>query len=94
MAAAGRSVLVWGVGTHTRHLLTNGALDRLAITAFVDSDPKYHGARLRGVPVISPDDVVAHPEPIIVSSGTVHHEVARQIRDDLHLENEIVLLYE
>ena len=94
VAAAGRSVLVWGVGTHTRHLLTNGALDGLAITAFVDSDPKYHGANLRGVPVISPDDVIAHPEPIIVSSGTVHHEVARQIREDLRLENEIVLLYE
>ena len=49
---------------------------------------------MRGVPVIAPEAVKQRSEPILVSSGTVHHEIARQIRDDLSLDNEVVLLYE
>ena len=94
LADRGRPVLVWGVGTHTRHLLKTGALDGLQIAAYVDSDPKYEGTEMRGVPVVAPADVTARDETILVSSGTVHHEIARQIREDLGAANEIVLLYD
>ena len=49
-----RSMLVWGTGTHTRRLLAIGALNDFPIAAFVDSNPKYHGRRLHGIPVIGP----------------------------------------
>jgi SAM-dependent methyltransferase len=94
LAERGRPVLVWGVGTHTRHLLKAGALDRLRIAAYVDSDPKYQGAELRGVPVLAPSAVVGRDEAILVSSGTLHHEISRQIREELGATNEIVLLYD
>ena len=94
LAEHGRPVLVWGVGTHTRHLLRSGALDGLEVAAWVDSDPKLQGKEMRGVQVIAPEAVRLRPEPILVSSGTVHHEIARQIREDLCVGNEIVLLYE
>ena len=94
LADQGRPVLVWGVGTHTRHLLRSGALDGLTIAAWVDSDLKLQGKEMRGVPVIAPEAVKQRPEPILVSSGTVHHEIARQIREDLRIDNEVVLLYE
>jgi 2-polyprenyl-3-methyl-5-hydroxy-6-metoxy-1,4-benzoquinol methylase len=93
LADRGRPVLVWGVGTHTRHLLKAGALDGLHIAAYVDSDPNYQGAELRGTPVLAPSAVVGRDEPILVSSGTLHHEIERQIREELGATNEIVLLY-
>jgi SAM-dependent methyltransferase len=94
LAQRGRPVLVWGVGTHTRHLLRASALDGLPIAAYVDSDPKYQGAELRGVPVLAPSAVLGRDEAILVSSGTLHHEISRQIREELGATNEIVLLYD
>ena len=94
LSKRGRPVLVWGVGTHTRHLLKAGAMDGLNIAAYVDSDPKCQGAELRGVPVLAPDALSGRDEAILVSSGTLHHEIARQIREELGAENEIVLLYD
>jgi FlaA1/EpsC-like NDP-sugar epimerase len=94
LAQLGRPVLVWGVGTHTRHLLKAGALDGLPIAAYIDSDPKYQGAQLRGVPVLAPPAVLGRDEAILVSSGTLHHEISRQIREELGAANEIVLLYD
>ena len=66
----------------------------LAIAAYVDSEPKYQGAELRGVPVLAPGAIIDRDEPILVSSGTVHHEIAHQIREELGAANEIILLYE
>lgn len=94
LADRGRAILVWGVGTHTRHLLKSGALDRLQVAAWIDSDPKYQGTEMRGVPVLAPKDVATRDEPILVSSGYAHHEIARQIHEDLRLGNEVVLLYD
>jgi FlaA1/EpsC-like NDP-sugar epimerase len=94
IADRGRTVLVWGVGTHTRHLLQGGGLGGVRIAAYVDSDPKYQGADLGGIPVLAPSDVVGRGEPIIVSSGTLHHEIAQQIHDQLGADTEIVLLYD
>jgi SAM-dependent methyltransferase len=94
LADRGRPVLVWGVGTHTRHLLKSGALDELEVAAWVDSDPKYVGSEMRGIQVLPPDAVRLRDETILVSTATVHHEIARQIREDLGLTNEVVLLYE
>ena len=64
------------------------------ISAWVDSDPKLQGTEMRGLPVVSPETVKSRAEPILVSSGTVHHEISRQIREDLRVDNEIVLLYD
>jgi 2-polyprenyl-3-methyl-5-hydroxy-6-metoxy-1,4-benzoquinol methylase len=94
LAGHGKPVLVWGVGTHTRHLLANGALDPLQVAGWVDSDPRYRGTEMRGRPVLAPSDLTARDEPILVSSGTVHHQIERQIREDLGLSNDVVLLYE
>jgi 2-polyprenyl-3-methyl-5-hydroxy-6-metoxy-1,4-benzoquinol methylase len=94
LAARRRPVLVWGVGTHTRHLLRAGALDGLRVAAYVDSDPKYQGTELRGAPVLAPRAIIGRDEAILVSSGTLHHEIERQIREELGADNEVVLLYD
>ena len=94
LASRGRPVLVWGVGTHTRHLLAAGTMDGLSVAAYVDSDPKCQGTEMRGVPVLGPEQVSDRREAILISSGTAHREIARQLRDQLGLDNEIILLYD
>ena len=64
------------------------------VAASVDSDFQTAGqgdARCAGH---RPGGCETAPRDILVSSGTVHHEIARQIREDLCVGNEIVLLYE
>jgi SAM-dependent methyltransferase len=93
-ALAGRALIVWGVGTHTRRLLANNVLRRGDIVAFVDSDPKYQGRLLMGLPVLSPQQVASHSEPILISSYAFQEEISKDIRERLRLSNELILLYD
>jgi hypothetical protein len=91
---AGRKpIIVWGVGTHTQRLLATSCLAEADIRAFVDSNPRYQGMSMNGVPVLSPAQLGERREPILVSSFAFQGEIARQIRNDLGLENELILLY-
>jgi SAM-dependent methyltransferase len=87
------SVVVWGTGTLTQHLLARGAFDCLDIAAFVDSNPKYQGHNLNGKPVLSPASLAGRREPIVISTRGFQAEIQRQIRQHLHLDNEIIVLY-
>jgi 2-polyprenyl-3-methyl-5-hydroxy-6-metoxy-1,4-benzoquinol methylase len=87
-------IIVWGVGTHTRRLLAQGVLADAQILAFVDSSPKYRGHTLNGRPVICPQEVVQHSEPILISSYAFQTEIAEQIRTQLRAENKLILLYD
>jgi SAM-dependent methyltransferase len=93
-AVAGRSVIVWGVGTHTRRLLANKVLQRKEIAAFVDSNPKFQGQQMVGIPVLSPDRLADYPEPILISSYAFQEEISEEIRDRLQLPNELIRLYD
>lgn len=92
--AAGKRVVVWGTGTHTRRLLAIGAFTNVEIAAFVDSNPKYHGRTLGGVPVWSPAFLTGRDEPILISTRGFQSEIEDQIRRDLALDNEILLLFQ
>ena len=87
-------LVVWGVGTHTRRLLANGALAKADITAFVDSSPKYIGQMLHGTQIISPQELKGRSEKILISSYAFQNEIQQQIREELRLNNEIILLYD
>jgi FlaA1/EpsC-like NDP-sugar epimerase len=86
-------ILVWGVGTHTKRLLATGGLDQVNVSAFVDSNPKYHGKRLHDIPIISPDSLGSRPEPILICSRVFPKEIERQIHEQLRLSNEVLSLY-
>ena len=93
-AASHTPILVWGVGTHTQRLLAEGPLAAVSIAAFVDSDTRHHHGVFHGAPVIGPHEVAGRTEPILVSSRFYQREIVRQIRDELGLANELILLYE
>jgi 2-polyprenyl-3-methyl-5-hydroxy-6-metoxy-1,4-benzoquinol methylase len=92
--AKGRKILVWGTGSHTQRLIAAGAFDDVMIKAFVDSNPKYQGQELHGLPVLQPREIAARTEPILISSRGYQREIHDQIRSHLKLSNEVILLYE
>jgi SAM-dependent methyltransferase len=92
-AVARGPLIVWGVGTHTRRLLANGILQPSDISAFVDSNPKYQKQQLAGIPVLSPDGLAGHLEPILISSYAFQEEISQDIRERVRLPNEQILLY-
>jgi 2-polyprenyl-3-methyl-5-hydroxy-6-metoxy-1,4-benzoquinol methylase len=92
-AARRQPLLVWGTGTHTQRLLAIGAFKDVKIAAFIDSNPKYHGRELHGIPVVSPSSLAGRPEPILISTRGFQSEIQDQIRRQLKLDNEIILLY-
>jgi hypothetical protein len=64
------------------------------IRAYIESNARYHGRQLRGVPIIAPAELPSYPEPVLVSSFVYQREIVRQIREGLGCANEVILLYE
>ena len=89
----GRPILVWGVGTHTSRLMATSRLADADIVAFIESNSRYHGKTLHGRPILAPEALKHHDEPVLISSRVFEKEIAEQIRQDLGCSNELILLY-
>jgi len=94
LVESARPIIVWGVGTHTLHLLTTSRLPQANIRTFVDSNPRYQGKQLNGIPIIDPADLQARSETILISSRVFQPVIEKQIRDDLKLDNKVIKLYQ
>jgi len=81
------------VGTHTQRLMATSRLAQADIRAFVDSNPRYQGKTISGVPVLAPAALKGRLEPILISSRIFQQEIQEQIRNQLGLTNELILLY-
>ncbi len=88
-----RRILVWGVGTHTGRLMATSRLAEADIVAFIESNARYHGKTLHGRPILAPQALKAHREPVLISSRVFQHEIAEQIRNGLGCPNELITLY-
>jgi len=89
----GNPIIVWGVGTYTLRLLATTKLSEANIRIFVDSNPKYQGKQLNGIPIIAPANLEGRSEPILISSYVFQKDIQRQIRDELKYTNKLILLY-
>jgi 2-polyprenyl-3-methyl-5-hydroxy-6-metoxy-1,4-benzoquinol methylase len=94
LASSRRPLVVWGVGTHTGRLMRTSRLPEANITAFVESNARYHGKELHGLPILAPEALRGRTEAILISSRVFQHEIEEQIRNDLALPNEVVTLYD
>ena len=90
---ARRTILVWGVGTHTSRLMATSRLAEADIAGFIESNSRYHGKSLHGRPIMPPQALRERPEPVLISSRVFQREIAEQIRNDLGCHNELILLY-
>ncbi len=93
LVRSAKPIIVWGVGTHTMHLLTTSQLSQANITAFVDSNSHYQGKRLNGILILAPSQLRDRTESILISSGVYQAVIEKQIREDLRLTNELIKLY-
>jgi SAM-dependent methyltransferase len=90
---SGRRIIVWGVGTHTSRLMATSRLAEADIVAFIESNSRYQGKTLHGRPILAPEGLRDHDEPVLISSRVFEKEIAEQIRHDLGCPNELILLY-
>jgi SAM-dependent methyltransferase len=94
LVESAKPIIVWGVGTHTLHLLTTSRLLQANIRAFVDSNPRYQGRQLNNLAILAPGDLRNRTEAILISSRVFQPVIERQIRKDLRLSNEVIKLYQ
>lgn len=94
LVESAQPVMVWGVGTHTLHLLTTSRLPQANIRAFVDSNPRYQDKRLLNLPILDPSELRDRTEAILISSRVFQPAIEQQIRQDLQLTNEVITLYQ
>lgn len=67
-----RRIALYGAGTHTRALGDVLAEPQLDIVGIIDDDPRRHGQRLWGYPIISPAHALElKPDAIILSANSV-----------------------
>jgi glycosyltransferase involved in cell wall biosynthesis len=57
--ASGRTVIVWGAGKTGRRLSRELLARGVKLAGFVDIDPRKIGVRVRGRPVVAPDELLA-----------------------------------
>lgn len=89
--AKSNRLIVWGTGQLALKLLVETSLAKAEIVAFVDSNPNNQGKTLRGVRILSPDQIGVFSEPILISS-TLHQQSIKEQIADLGLTNPIVVL--
>jgi SAM-dependent methyltransferase len=85
---------VWGAGTHTLRLLETSKLGSARIVAFIDSNPRYQGKQLRGIPVLTPGEFQSADATILISSQVAEAEIKAQIRNQLGWTHPIICFYE
>ena len=83
-----KGILVWGAGSLTQRLLLT---TKLAPSFLIDRDPHVAGTKIRGVSVITPDDVKKYPKtPILVSSWRFKESIVSQLKS-MNVKNRIYL---
>ena len=90
---ANTPILVWGVGTHTQRLLQTTSFADLNIKAFIDSNSRYHGKKMNGVPIIGPGCLKKYEEPVLISSRVFQPEIEAEIMKTSPGRREIIKLY-
>jgi len=93
LACSKEPLAVWGAGTHTLRLLETSPLPEANLVAFIDSNVRYQGKTLHGVPIIGPAQFLDRAATILISSHTAEGEIADAITQRLHWSNPIVCLY-
>jgi len=85
---------VWGAGTHTLRLMETSPLPKANIVAFLDSNPRYQGKSIRGIPILAPGNFTRADASILISSHVAEQEIKEQIQHQLCWKNEVFCLYD
>jgi SAM-dependent methyltransferase len=100
IAALPKPLIVWGVGTHTLHLIGAGVLKTADVACFVDSSQHYQKQSVEGVGVVHPNALglwqdMGHEiakRPILICTRGFQNEIEAQIKS-MELPNPVIKLY-
>jgi glycosyltransferase involved in cell wall biosynthesis len=72
-------IILWGAGMTGRRLAKHLVREGLAIRCVVDIDPSKIGRTVRGIPIISPDELPHHPDAFVITAvgSTETREIIR-----------------
>lgn len=93
LVKAGTALIVWGVGTHTLHLLESTSLREANIVALVDANPRLHGMRVGERTVAGPESIASRSEPLLICSPLRQDEIVRMARERFAMSNPVLTLY-
>jgi len=83
-------IVIWGTGQTTLTVLSNVRLSP-RVVALTDSNTRYHGRRLGGIPIVPPEQLGEFDVPIVVGSLISHLAIEHRIRQ-LGLPNRTIRL--
>jgi len=93
LARSREPLAVWGAGTHTLRLLETSALAEANLVAFIDSNVRYQGKALRGLPIVGPGQFSDRSAAILISSHVAEAEIADAIAERWRWPNRVIRLY-
>ena len=85
------AAVIWGTGQLAMKVLTLPSLRRVRLAACVDSNPIYHGRRMREAQIVGPAEIPGEQYPIVITTLLHHHGIVKSIRER-GIRNRIVLL--
>jgi hypothetical protein len=84
-------VILWGAGQLAMKLLEDTVLRDAELVACVDGNSIHHGRRLRGAPVLPPEQAPSGDTPILITTLLHADEIRSRIRG-LGLPNPVIAL--
>jgi 2-polyprenyl-3-methyl-5-hydroxy-6-metoxy-1,4-benzoquinol methylase len=75
-----RRVILWGAGQLAMKLLALPALAQIEVCALVDSNPVLRGKKLKGAPIVGPQEIAGTRDPILIATLLHSGEISAQIR--------------
>jgi SAM-dependent methyltransferase len=88
------SLLVWGTGQLCMKLLVETSLSTANIVSFVDGNPINWGQQIKGIPIISPQEIEDTLHPILIASLLNQTQIENDIRMKWGLPNPVIHLLE
>ncbi len=83
-------IIVWGTGQLVYKLLSDTALAKATITAFVDSNPILQGQSIIGIPILAPMQIIGQLDPIVIASTLYYEDICRYITEVMKLPNLVI----
>jgi SAM-dependent methyltransferase len=94
-----KPLIIWGLGTFTRCLLSAGKFAGFDIKAFIESDVNYQGKFVelegRQIPIFAPTGVYSYPEDthVLIASQYYQAQIENELRSTYERKNPVITLF-
>lgn len=91
--ALNKNVVIWGTGSYLASLYAETNISKLKIQYFIDNNKSKEGRTLFDIPIKMPNtDSIKKDDIIIITSMQYAKQIEKQIRTELKLDNDILII--